>query len=331
MKQQLIKTLALALLATGIIFSCKKKESTPETPDTPTTTGGGTTTGGTTGGLSNLLNNQWSFNGTVKSATSTAVWAKDIYGTPNLTAKTKIGDTTYTVYFRMPTYLMTSGSYSILQNSAVLTANSSILGYAISFSGAPYYKNYVALNGGSSIVTKTNADFTIECNNVVITDVANPSSTINLSAKLVAAIPVIPTTNASVTVPGGITTNQFTAGATTYTFNQKDIAEDVGTCKIEGSQTVNNVSIAHSFKFKFSSFFPPSGTYDLVSSPSLIAPGKVYVQFVNTTGGLQVYTSPQSGTLSVVTDANDVSITTSNLQLNSTAGQTISLTGNITH
>lgn len=52
MKKTILTTTAFALLATGIIFSCKKKDTT--TPDPASTTTGsttsGTTTGGTTGG-----------------------------------------------------------------------------------------------------------------------------------------------------------------------------------------------------------------------------------------------------------------------------------------
>ncbi len=333
MKKQIIKTAVFALLTTGIIFSCKKKDDpapSNTTTSTTSTTGGTTTGGSTTGGASNLQNNQWSIGGTVKSATSTPIWAKDIYGTPSLNSTTKIGDTTYYVYFRMPTYLMTSGTYSIIQNSAVLNANSAIVGYAISFSSPPYYKNFVALNGGSSIITKTNNDFTIECNNVVIADVNNPTSTLNFSTKLFAPIPVIPPANAAVNVPNGIAANQFMIGSNTYTFNQVNIGEVSGKCSFEGAKTVNNTTVAYSIQFRFSSFLPPSGTYDLVSSVNALAPGKVYIQYFNATG-TQLFTSPSSGTLSVVTDANDVSVTASNLILNSATSQTISLTGNLTH
>ena len=173
-------------------------------------------------------------------------------------------------------------------------------------------------------------DFTIECNNVVVTDVNNTSSTLTLSTKLSAPIPLIPSANAALNVPSGIAANQFLIGASTYTFNQVVIKSNASNCTFEGAETVNNTSVAYSLQFKFSNNYPPSGTYDIVSNVNALAPGKVYIQYYNATG-TQLYTSAQSGTLSTVTDANNVSVTTSNVILTSASSQTIALTGNITH
>ncbi len=71
MKKQIITTAALALLVTGIIFSCKKKdETTPEEP-TPTTTGGTT---GATGPFS------WQENGGAVINADSANWVGGTWG-----------------------------------------------------------------------------------------------------------------------------------------------------------------------------------------------------------------------------------------------------------
>jgi hypothetical protein len=221
MNSSIIKTTTIALLATGIIFSCKKKDD--PAPDTPaSTTSGGTTTGSTTGGTSTLNANQWNVNGTIYTATTIAnnpYWGKDTYGTCNLSAKAIVGDTTIILQYRFPSYLMSSGNYNIAISSNTFATNVINVGISKSFSTAPYFiYNYVT-TGGTAIITNTGGVFTIESTNVGL-------NSMSLSSKLSSTTPIIPSANASYTTPVGVTANQYMIGSTTYTPNQLAIDLD---------------------------------------------------------------------------------------------------------
>jgi hypothetical protein len=346
MKNKITLTLSIAIIAIASISSCKKKDTTNNTSTTTTTggttsgtttgstTSGGTTsgtttsstTGGTTGGgTNNLQNNQWSVNGSIYTATSNPVWSKDIHGISSLTASTTSGDTTILIYFRMPNYLMASGNYNIELASNTVATNKVNVGISKSVSNPYYFSfNYVT-TGGDATITNSNGEFKIECSNAGL-------NSVSLTAKLSAPIPTIPSANATFTVPSGFTANQFALGGSNYTLNQLSISVENGLAKVEGDQVINN-SIAKGFKFWFTNSFPPSGTYDIVGSKSAVAPGKVFIEYVNLSP-TELYQSPAGGTITVITDANDVSVTTSNITLNKLLGAgsaTLSLTGNITH
>jgi hypothetical protein len=345
MKNKMTLALSIAIIAIASISSCKKKDTTNNTSTTTTggttsgtTTGSttsGTTTSGTTtssttggttgGGTNNLQNNQWSVNGTVYTATSNPVWSKDIHGISSLTASATSGDTTLLIYFRMPDYLMSSGNYNIELASNTVTTNKVNVGISKSVSNPFYYSfNYVT-TGGNATITNSNGGFKIECTNAGLNNVS-------LTAKLNTTIPVIPSANANFTVPSGFTANQFTLGGTNYTLNQLTISVENGLAKVEGDQIINN-AVAKGFKFWFTNSFPPSGTYDIVGSKSAVAPGKVFIEYVNLSP-TELYQSPAGGTITVITDANDVSVTTSNITLNKlfgTGSATLTLTGNFTH
>jgi hypothetical protein len=331
MKQQLIKTTALAILTTGLIFSCKKKETTPETPSTPSATGasttGGTTTGGTTGGSSGLQNNQWSANGTVYTATNipnNPFWEKAANGTSVLSAKTIVGDTTIIVAYSFPSYLMNSGSYTIVPSSASYAPNTVNVGIAKSFSTSPYFiYNYVT-TGGTAIITNAGGIFTIESANVGLNNMS-------LSSKLVSTTPVIPPANASYTAPVGITPNQFTFGSTTFTPTQLVVTLDASSSfKFEGSSTS---APFFGLKYWFSTSYPPTGTYDVVASKSALAAGKIYIEYANTTT-TEVYNSLAGSKATVITNASDVSVTINNVVMNKVIGagsQTVTVSGNLSH
>ena len=72
MKKQIVTTAALALLTTGLIFSCKKKDQT--TPEEPTPT----TTGGTTGANGSF---QWQENGGAIQTADSSFWTTGTWGT----------------------------------------------------------------------------------------------------------------------------------------------------------------------------------------------------------------------------------------------------------
>lgn len=75
MEKQIIRTVALALLVTGLIFSCKKKDET--TPEEPTTTTGDTN-GGTTGATGSF---QWQENGGTIQTADSSFWTTGTWGT----------------------------------------------------------------------------------------------------------------------------------------------------------------------------------------------------------------------------------------------------------
>ncbi len=331
MKINIIKTTVIALLATGIIFSCKKKDD-PQ-PDPPasttsgTTTGGGTTGATTTGGTNNLLPNQWSVNGTIYTATNIAnnpFWEKAVNGTCQLSSKAISGDTTIIVTYSFPTYLMASGSYSIVPSSASYAPNVVNVGIAKSFSTAPYFiYNYVT-SGGMATITNSGGVFSIESTNVGL-------NSMSLSSKLVSTTPVIPSTNASYTVPVGVNQNQFMLGSSTFTPTQLAVSLDpTGSFKFEGSSTTTPL---FGLKYWFSTSYPPTGTYDVVSSKSALGNGKIFIEYANTTT-LEVYTSIGGSKAIVITDANDVSVTVNNVGLNKVIGtgnQTLTVSGNLKH
>jgi hypothetical protein len=347
MKNKITLVLSIAIIAIAFISSCKKKDTTNNTSTTTTTTAGTTsgtttgnttsgtttsgtttssTTGGTTGsGTNNLQNNQWSVNGKVYTASSNPAWSKDIHGISSLTASATSGDTTILIYFRMPNYLMSSGNYNIELASNTVTTNKVNVGISKSVSSPFYYSfNYVT-TGGDATITNSNGEFKIECSNAGL-------NSVSLTAKLNAPIPTIPVANANFTVPSGFTANQFTLAGSNYTLNQLTVSIDNGLAKVEGDVVTNN-SIARGFKFWFTNSYPPSGTYDIVGSKGAVVPGKVFIEYVNLSP-TELYQSPAGGTITVITDANDVSVTTSNITLNKlfgTGSATISLTGNITH
>ncbi len=330
MKKQIITTTAVAVLATSIIFSCKKKdETTPDTTasTTSSTTTAGSTTGSTTSGASTLTVNQWGANGTVYTATNVAnnpYWGKDTYGTCNLSAKAVVGDTTIILQYRFPTYLMASGIYSIAIASNTFASNVVNVSINKSFSTAPYFINNYVTTGGTATITNTGGIFTIESNNVGLNNMS-------LSSKLVSTNPTIPSANASFTTPVGVAPNQYMIGVTSYTPNQLDISLDAsGSFKYEGSLTSTPQK---ALKYWFSSSYPPSGTYDVVASKGSLAAGKIYIEFVSTSP-VEQYQSLAGTTATVITNANDVSVTINNVVLNKLVGagsQTLTASGNLTH
>jgi len=72
MEKQIIRTVALALLVTGLIFSCKKKDQTSPEEPTPTTTGG------TTGANGSF---QWQENGGAIQTADSSFWTTGTWGT----------------------------------------------------------------------------------------------------------------------------------------------------------------------------------------------------------------------------------------------------------
>lgn len=75
MKNQFIKSaVTVALLTSLIVFSCKKKEATPEDTSTPTTTGSSTTTGGAGSFM-------WQENGGAAISADSAFWTTGTWGT----------------------------------------------------------------------------------------------------------------------------------------------------------------------------------------------------------------------------------------------------------
>jgi hypothetical protein len=343
MKNNLILSFSIIAIAVASVFSCKKKDNTNNTTTTTggttssSTTGGSTsgtttsgtttssTTGGTTGGgTNNLQNNQWSVNGKVYTATNNPVWSKNTNGINTLTANATSGDTTILIYFTMPDYLMASSNYTLVWATIPLTPTTMSVGIAKSTSAGYFSYNYIT-DGGLSTITNQGGVFSIECTNAKLNNVS-------LTAKLSSPIPVIPAANANFTAPSGFTANQISIGATNYTLNQLAIQIDNGLALVEGDVVTNNF-VARGIKFWFTNSYPPSGTYDIVASKSAVTPGKVFIEYVNTSP-LELYNSPSGGTITVITDANDVSVTAANITLNKVVGAggaTLTINGNIKH
>ncbi len=325
MKNKLIKTAAIALLATSIIFSCKKKDDPQPDPPASTTSGtttGGTTTGGsTTGGTNGLQNNQWSVDGVVYTSTTSLYWTKNTNGVCYLNAEAQVGDTTITLYFRMTNYLTAAGSYSVIWATSPLTSNVLQLGvtkYNNNTSPPTAYAGYIVSGGGTATVTKQGGVFTISCTNIGL------YGNHTLSCKLVYTAPTLPPANATYTVPSGVTPNKYTVGTSTFSPTQFDISKDNGNFKFEGS-------LSAFLKIRFSESYPVSGTYDLVSTQAALAPGKAFIEFNNFS---ELYNSTNSGKITVITDSADVSVTASNVTLNKLFGsgsQTVALNGNLKH
>ncbi|TAH27733.1 MAG: hypothetical protein EAZ07_00630 [Cytophagales bacterium] len=329
MKKTFLKITTLMVLAGAIAMNCSKKEDpAPAATTSGTTTSGTTTSGSTTGGNpNNLQNNQWSANGIIYNATvfpNNLYWGKDIHGTCYLSASTIVGDTTITIQYRFPSYLMASGSYNIVTASSTFTSNVVNVSINKSFPTAPYFINNYVTTGGMATITNAGGIFTIESSNVGLNNM-------NLSSKLSTTVPVIPSTNASYSEPVGFTANQYTVGTTAYTTNQLVISYDAsGSFKFEGSLTSTPQK---TLKYWFSSSFPPSGTYDVVDSKSALAAGKIYIEFISFSP-IEQYNSLVGKTATVITNSNDVSVTVNNVELIKVIGsgsQTLSLSGNLTH
>jgi hypothetical protein len=318
MKKQIIKTLVLILLGTSIIFSCKKKETTPETPSAPSTTGtatttGGTTTGGTTtgGGTTNTLQaNSWSEDGIVTTYTKTPndlFWYKGNFtGSSSFDVRQVNGNVTKSIIIEMGSYLLPSGTYSIVPPSTNLQPNTVHLVIGSVSSNPVSFGSIYPLQGGVVTVTNQNGIFRVEFTNVIMKN-ASSTTSVNTSGKLEIALPTpIPPANAGYTIPAGVTPNSYILGATTFSPGQFGITRSNNLCKVE---LVNTTTLAR-LNFFFSTNFPPSGTYDVVSSKSAVVPGKVYVA----TDSYQSSTT-LGGQVTVETTASYVSITAKNLSL----------------
>lgn len=326
MKTNLTKITAITLLATAIIFSCKKKEETPQdTNSTNSTTGGtttgGSTTGGTTGG-NNLQANSFTFNGRAFT-TTTLNCNKSIYGTVNYQLLAFSADTTYVLNFSMPKYL--PPTYTGVLATASSTFSASNVGVGLTRQKpSPYYlDNRYYLSGGTALITNQSGSLTIEVTNAGL----NNSGTV--SAKISVPIPVIPSANASYTLPNGIADNQFVLGTYTISGQQKSLGNNssgFNKCKAQLSQTI---SPTRTVEFNFGQTFPPSGTYTVVSSATNILPGQVFI-VANGLNPTYFFNSTLGGTITVVTDEDDVSITAQNI-LMSDGTTTLSLTGNYKH
>lgn len=185
MKKQIINTTAFALLITGIIFSCKKKEDTePDNANTstttPGTTTGGTTTGGTTtggtttGGATNtntLATN--TFEVIKNGAATTYTTYGGIYNGVQGNFKTYAMGTASSGYFYFKfntASTPSSGLYSVVSFTA---AQSSIIN--ANEVGIDFYEN-TAHNGQS---------FTNGVNTVSVTNLSNKLkiSAVNIPAK----------------------------------------------------------------------------------------------------------------------------------------------------
>lgn len=331
MKKQIIKTAVFALLATGIVFSCKKKDD-PDPANTTTSTSsttGGTTTGGTTtggnttgGGTTNTLQaNSWTENGTAYTYTvtpSALFWYKDIHGMNSVDIEYKNSSQIRVLNIRMANYLLPSGTYSIVAPSATLAPNTINISLNTSTFSPYAFANSFVVNGGLALVTNQNGIFRVEFTNIGLQTGANPAVT-NVTGKMEIALPAaIPTANASYTAQVGVPQNQFKLGANTFTPDQSTINKDGNLFKVEIVNGTGSVSALNVLKFNFSSSYPPSGTYDVVSSQSLVAPGKVFISFSSSTYG--GYQSTLGGNVTVITDVNKVSVTANGVSMNRTAG-----------
>jgi hypothetical protein len=299
MKSQITKILTIAVLTTGIIFSCKKKETTPDNSTNATTTGsttGGGTTGGTTG--SNLQANSFTYNGRVFS-TTTVQCQKVLNGSIVYRLLALSTDTIYQFDVTLEKYLPSSFNANIGSTSA---PTGSIVGLGITkFRNNPYYLAYnTYVSGGSAIITNQGSGLTIDISPTTM------SGNTTVAGKIVFTAPIIPSANASYTVPNGYTANQFTIGATTYT--------SLSANKVIDPETETGFSIAKylsgttQLSFTFKNQLPPSGTYAVVNSTVGLAPGQVFVStgFTKSIG---------TGSITVVTTQTSVSITAPNITM----------------
>jgi hypothetical protein len=332
MKKQIIKTAVLVLLATGIVFSCKKKDdpapantTTSTSSTTGGTTTGGTTTGGSTtgGGTTNTLQaNSWTENGTVYAYTvtpSALFWYKDIHGMNNVDLKYQDANQQRVLNIRMANYLLPSGTYSIVAPTATLAPNTiNISVNTVTTSPTFAFANSFVVTGGLALVTNQNGIFRVEFTNIGLQTGTNTAVT-NVTGKMEIALPAaIPPVNASYTAQVGVPQNQFKLGANTFAPDQSTINQDGTRFKVEIVNGTGNINTLNVLKFNFSSSYPPSGTYDVVSSQSLVAPGKVFISFSSSTYG--GYQSTLGGNVTVITDVNKVSVTANGVSMNRTAG-----------
>ncbi len=338
MKNPITRIIAIVAVASGIIFSCKKKDdpapdnSTPSTTGSASTTGGTTTGGSTTGGTTgnNLQANSFTYNNRAFTNT-TLTLQKDIYGVNNFQLDALSGDTIYKLNVRLAKYLPTSFTGNLILATNTITGTDVWVGLTrTTKSPAPFYNDIrYFTTGGSVVIVKQGGNFTIDCSNVGM------NNSLTISSKMVFNIPVIPSANANYTVPTSIPDNQITIGASTFTANQKTINSNNSNgssdpTRFEFTQTTGGIK---SCEFYFAQNYPPSGTYTVVNSQTGLLAGQVYIKYVNSSP-LEQYGSLAGGSITVVTDQDDVSITTQNITMNKTFGQgsqTLTLSGNAKH
>ncbi len=191
MKKQIITATAFALLATALIFSCKKKdETTPEDTNSTTTSGTttGTTGGGTTGGstTNTLVLNTWqkkkgaldttytisTKSGNVASG-NTVIYNFQAAGSPGENIQIRLGGASNAT-------TTPSGSYTVIAwtNTVVPAANQAV----ISSAGFGAYKS-VATSGVLS-VTNNAGSINIKGTNMPMVDFVQPTQTLVISANL---------------------------------------------------------------------------------------------------------------------------------------------------
>ncbi len=302
MKKQINKIFAVLVIASSIA-SCSKDaaNSTPNPNPNPNPNPVG--------------NNQWSGNGITylaDTATTSPVWSLSNTGDYSYAAKAKSGDTSIAISFRMSQYLMPSGTYDIVPSAAIIAPNTIQVTISKVVTSAGTFSTNFATTGGKATITNSGGVFKLECSGVGM-------STSTLAASLSNTIPTIPAANAAFMVPTGMTANSFTIGTTTVATNQMVYNENTkGIFVFEGAKTTGNLS---SIKFYFNSHIAPSGTYDIVSSKSALAPGKVFVEYVNLSP-IETMNSKSGGTIVFENTNTKISAYAQNITLTDALGGT---------
>jgi hypothetical protein len=187
MKKQIIKTLALTLVVTGVIFSCKKKDTAaPETAATTSTTGGttGGTTGSTTGStVTNTLTlNTWKLFDNASVTYTVANSAPYITGGNFAYGFANAGADEVRFFFKTGSVLPATGTYTVVDNPIATTASSNQVSISAAGSGYGYYSK--AIYNATISVVNTNSVLTIVSTNVPLQNFLNASVTKTLSTNL---------------------------------------------------------------------------------------------------------------------------------------------------
>jgi hypothetical protein len=248
-------------------------------------------------------------------------WEKNEDGLCQLKAVGTSGDTIVTCFISMPEYLMQAGTYTIDWVTNLTTSSNAISVGTSKVHGSSgfFYYNYVS-SGGQATVVNDGTTFEVFAAGVGMNDGT-------LDFHIVAAIEQIPASNAAFT-DLALPLNQLTFNGNTYLPQQYAFVKDDQDYRLNG--TAFGVG-GFDYSCYFSSSFPPSGTYQVVSSREELAPGKVYLEFFDMALA-QYYRSASGGYVTVITNESDISVSTVSVSMTPLLGGTdINLGGNISH
>jgi hypothetical protein len=258
------------------------------------------------------------------------VWGRASSGRAYLYFSTKVADTTINFSAEMPNYAMATGNYNLSAWNDFSNTQRMYVGISRTFTTSPNSQSFIhLLTTNNATLTNQAGFFTFECNNIQLQNQTVSTNTILVSAKLKVNIPVIPSSNATYNVPSGYTTNSINIGGNAFPINISSFAAPSN--GFPNYIDIDNNNSKSCFLF-FSDNFPPSGVYDIVSSPSALFPGKLYIEhYIKPPLTVEKYTSLAGSTATVVTTSSNTAVYLPTTVLQKTGGTTtITLLGNVT-